>query len=98
MEAGEILRRRGLLDDRQLDVIRANMNGGKLLDTAVSLGLVKEEAALRALGEEVGIDYVDLAEADVDLTLLKNFPQRVIYRQTLFPLRRENGALVVATS
>src|SRR6185436_19776350 len=42
--------------------------------------------------------YVDLAEIEVDLSLLTTFPQRLIHRQTLFPIRRENGSLVVATS
>ncbi|MGI9519711.1 MAG: GspE/PulE family protein, partial [Pirellulaceae bacterium] len=35
---------------------------------------------------------------DVDLTLLDSVPQKIIFRQTLFPVRRENGAIVVATN
>ena len=50
------------------------------------------------MGDEVGIDFVDLADADVDLSLLKIFPQKLIHRQSLFPIRRDNGQLVVATS
>ena len=102
MEAGEILIRRGLLDKRQLDQTRANANGHgdgtRLIEAAISLGYVSEEAALRAVGEEVGIEFIDLAEADIDLSLLKGFPQRLIHRQTLFPIRRDNGQLVVATA
>jgi general secretion pathway protein E/type IV pilus assembly protein PilB len=99
MEAGEILLRKGLLDERQLEVTRSSLADGARLDQmAVELGFVTEEAALRALGEEVGLDFIDLAEADVDLSLLKGFPQKLIHRQALFPLKRENGSLVVATS
>ncbi|MEX0711796.1 MAG: GspE/PulE family protein, partial [Pirellulales bacterium] len=65
---------------------------------AVELGFVTEEAALAALGAEVGLDFVDLSEAQIDLSLLKDFPTRLIHRQALFPIRRENGSLVVATS
>lgn len=102
MEAGEILLRRGLIDQRQLTQTRSQANGHgdgiRLIESAVQMGFVTEEAALRAVGDEVGIDYIDLAEADVDLSLLKTFPQRLIHRQTLFPIRRDHGQLLVATS
>lgn len=91
--------RRGLLDARQLEQSRGNQSEGtRLVDAAIALGFVSEESALKALGEEVGIDFVDLTEIEIDLTLLKNFPQRLIHRQSLFPIRRDNGTLVVATS
>ncbi|MDX1947606.1 MAG: GspE/PulE family protein [Pirellulaceae bacterium] len=102
MEAGEILVRRGLMDRRQLDQTRAQANGHgdgtRLIEVAIGLGYVKEEAALRAVGEEVGIEFLDLADADIDLSLLKTFPQKLIHRQTLFPIRHAHGQLVVATS
>lgn len=99
MEAGEILLRRGLLNSQQLQRARETQsNGSSILDKAVELGYVSEELALRAVAEEVGLEYVDLATAEVDLALLPKFPQRLIYRDALFPVRRENGSLIVATS
>ena len=102
MEAGEILIRSGLMDRRQLEQSRSQANGHgdgtRLIEAAIGLGFVTEEAALRAVGQEVGIDFIDLADAEVDLTLLKNFPQKLIHRQSLFPIRRDHGQLVVATS
>ena len=62
------------------------------------MGYCTEEAVLKALGPEVGLDYIDLAEAEVDLSLLKDFPPKMLHRQSLFPVRRENGSLIVATS
>ncbi len=98
MEAGDILLRRGLLDQKQLELSRrAQADGSRLVDAAVELGFLREDDALRALGEEVGLEYVDLSEAQIDLSLLKTFPQKLIYRETLFPLRRENGCLIIAT-
>ena len=99
MEAGEILLRKGLLDQRQLEQSRhAQSDGTRLDQAAVQLGFLSEEAALCALGEEVGLEYVDLAEAQLDLSLLKGFPQKFIHRESLFPIRQTNGTLVVATS
>ncbi|MEO8498817.1 MAG: ATPase, T2SS/T4P/T4SS family, partial [Planctomycetota bacterium] len=97
MEAGEILVGCGLLDDRQLSMSRAQ-NQDDVVEAAVELGFVTEEAALRALGEAVGLDYVDLSEIQVDLSLLASFPNKLIHRQSVFPISRKNGELVVATS
>jgi general secretion pathway protein E/type IV pilus assembly protein PilB len=99
MDAGEILLRRGLLEQRQLDQARQR-NAATVLEAAVELGFVREDEALRAVGEEVGLDFVDLRDSgiEVDLSLLADFPQKLIYRQTLFPIRRANGSLIVATS
>jgi len=99
MEAGEILVKKGLLNPRQLELSRqAQTEGTRLDQAAVELGFLTEEAALRALGEEVGLEYVDLAEAQIDLSLLSGFPPRFMYREGLFPIRQSNGQLVVATS
>ena len=99
MEAGEILQRQGLLDERQLQMSReAQCSGASLLDAAIDMGFVAEEQALQAIGDEVGLDYVDLAQADIDTSALEGFPQKNIYRDSLFPIRRENGSIIVATS
>ncbi len=99
MEAGEILVRRGLLDERQLEQTRSvNGDAHDVVEAAVQLGFVDEAEALSALGEEMGLEFVDLRETDVDLNLLKSFPVKLIHRQALFPIRRDNGQLVVATS
>ena len=98
MEAGEILVRRGLLSAKQLEASKgAGGDGARLLDAVVDRGIVTEEAALRAIGAEVGLDFVDLAVEPIDLSLLKDFPHKLIHRQSLFPIRRENGSIVVAT-
>ncbi|MBN1908176.1 MAG: Flp pilus assembly complex ATPase component TadA [Pirellulales bacterium] len=99
MEAGEILLRKGLLNKRQLELSRNTQTDGLRLDqAAVEMGFLTEEDALRALGEEVHLDFIDLAETEVDLKLLKTFPLKFIYREALFPVRQSNGSLVVATS
>jgi len=99
MEAGEILVRKGLLTPQQLQLARRHQTEGKRLDqAAVGMGLVSEEDALRALGEELGIEYIDLSETTIDPSILKNFPVKFIYRESLFPIREENGRLLVATS
>ena len=97
MHAGEILKRRGLLSDEQLEQSRSS-DATSVVQAAITLGYVEERDALHALAEEVGLDYVDLRETDVDLSALEGFPQRLIYRQSLFPIGFEHDSIIVATS
>ncbi|MGC6445727.1 MAG: GspE/PulE family protein [Rubripirellula sp.] len=97
MHAGEILKRRGLLNEEQLSQSRDRDATG-VIQAAIALGFVEEREALQALAEEVGLDYVDLRETDVDLEALQGFPQKLIYRQSLFPIGFEGDSIVVATS
>ncbi|MBU6172692.1 MAG: Flp pilus assembly complex ATPase component TadA, partial [Planctomycetes bacterium] len=89
--------RRGLITQEQLTHSRSNIIGGGILETIINSGFAKEEVALRAIAEEFGLDFIDLREADVDLNLLQTFPQKLIYRHALFPIKREGGVLFVAT-
>jgi general secretion pathway protein E len=99
MEAGAILVKRGLLSSQQLSQLRVDRPEATRLDVAaVDQGLVSEEEALKALGDECGIPFVDLEQCDIDLSLLRGFPLKLIHRHSLFPLQRENGTLRVATS
>ncbi len=98
MEAGEILVKRGLLDQQQLAQLRAQQSNGTRLDQlAVERGLVTEEQALRAIGDEVGLDFIQLDETQVDDSLLASFPTKLLHRQALYPVSRHNGSMVVAT-
>ncbi|MAI71412.1 MAG: general secretion pathway protein GspE [Rhodopirellula sp.] len=97
MHAGEILKRRGLISEEQLAQSRSS-DSNSVVQAAITLGYVEESDALKALAEEVGLDYVDLREAEIDPAALEGFPQKLIYRQSLFPLRFEHDSIVVATS
>lgn len=99
VDAGEILLTCGLLTPEQAEIVRNEQESSSdFIPTAVRLGFVEEEAALRALATAVGLEYVDLAHTEIDTNLIKSIPQRLIYRQSLLPLRRENGSIVIATS
>src|SRR3954467_12936017 len=99
MEAGSILVKRGLLSAQQLDQLRLDRPDAMRLDVAaVGLGLGSQEAGARALGEEVGIPFVDLELQKIDLNLLRGFPLKLIHRHSVFPIERVNGTLRVATS
>ncbi len=100
MDTGALLVKHGLLTTDQLALLHETVDGGsnRLEMAAVDLGWVDEEQVLSALGEEIGVDVIDLEHAEIDLSLLSECPQRLIHRYDLFPVRRENGSIVVATN
>ena len=86
------------LDLRQLQIAwDAQTRDGRLNQVATELGCSSEEEALAIVAETLGIGFVDLASTTIDLSVLNDFPIKLIHRFEVFPIRREEGALVVAT-
>ncbi|MFH5802559.1 GspE/PulE family protein [Alienimonas sp. DA493] len=98
MDLGAMLARRGLLTADQLEAARAGRNGRRVDQAAVDLGMVSEQAALAAIGDELGYPFIDLKDFEIEEGLLERFPAAPIFRHTLLPLYEQNGRVVVATS
>ncbi|MCX7420631.1 MAG: ATPase, T2SS/T4P/T4SS family [Planctomycetia bacterium] len=98
MDIGDVLLNRGLLSLPELEQVRLQTNGRRVDQVAVEQGLLTEEQALRALGEELGMKFVELKDFPVDRELLSKFPTTAIFRHSLLPLRLVNGRVEVATS
>ena len=49
------------------------------------------------VAEAMGLQLIDLGATRVDLSLLKGFPIRLIHRYGVFPIRKQEGSLVLAT-
>ena len=98
MNIGEVLIRRGLISREQRDRAQQQTNGLRLDQVAVEMGFLSEEQALQAIGDELGMQFVDLKESKIDRELLALFPPTAIFRHSLIPLSRDNGRVTVATS
>ncbi len=96
MDVGEILIKRGIINSHQLEQARAS--GGDLLSQVLRIANADVPTVLSAVAEQMGVNYIDLTKAEIDLSLLESFPQKLIYRQILFPIKRDNGSIVVATA
>src|SRR5579885_1630047 len=57
-----------------------------------------EEDVLRWLAREYGLEFATLEEVEPDRQLLSLFPARILLKEELLPLRRNNGTVEVATS
>ncbi len=95
---GEILVESGLSAERlkkTLDLQKKR--GGRIGALLIRLGLVTEAEVLKALGAQLGLPFeADLGEIDRELAL--KLPITYAKNAVAIPLRRENGAILVATS
>ena len=99
MQACEILQNQNLLNDTQVEtILQSGVSGTDQIDMAVELGYLEQAAALQAIGDSIGVDYVDLRTVDIDLALLEDFPTRLIYREQVFPISVQDGLILIATS
>ncbi len=101
MDVAQILLHKGLVNEGQLADARrtpALTQGRPLHLVLVDMGVVDEATALEALAESLGMEYVELANLQIDPNALSAVPAKVIYRQAVFPIARSNGTLRVATS
>jgi len=82
---------------KQLSAIDAN--GLAALGEAGTGGSLRsEEDVLRWLAREYGLSYTTLEDVEPDRQLLSLFPARILLKEELLPLRRQNGVVEVATS
>jgi len=100
MSIGDILIHKGLLSREQLaQALQRQQKSGTRLDRVlVEMGYVTEDDSLAALGEAMGLPYVELSTIDVDLELLGSMPAKLIHREGILPVQRTDGTLMVATS
>jgi general secretion pathway protein E len=95
---GEILVESGLSVERLNKSLELQKKrGGRIGALLVRLNFVKEEDVLKALGLQLGLSFQpEFGEIDRELAL--KLPITYAKKAVVLPLRRENGAVLVATS
>ena len=97
---GEIFIKLGLITRDQLNQALEKQELLKrqeiLGDVLASMGLISEKDRIRALGEQWGVPFVDLAELEVDGAVLKLVPQNAARKLKVLPVSRKNGKLTLA--
>lgn len=65
-------------------------------DTLVRLGLVSENDLVRSLQKNLGIDFIDLRETEINPSAVSIIPLDICQRHRIIPLRMEGGQLLLA--
>lgn len=95
---GEILRRKGLISEAQLDAgLRESHLTGELLGLVLlRTGVIFEDELARTLSTQLGIPYVGVATVGVDRGVARMLPHELGLRLAAIPVRLKDDAVQVA--
>jgi len=99
-QLGQILLEQGLITQEQLNFALAEHQKtpkslGRVL---IDLGLIRESDLVRALAEQVGLEFVDLGDAQIDAYAASLLPESLARRYRAIPIGERDGKLLVAMS
>jgi type IV pilus assembly protein PilB len=99
-QLGQILVEQGLVTREQVEAalveqMRVPKSLGRIL---IDLHLIKETDLVRALAQQIGMEFVDLNEYSVDPAATTLIPESVAKRYRALPIGERDGRLLVAMS
>jgi type IV pilus assembly protein PilB len=99
-QLGQILIEQGLITSAQLEqALEEHRKTPKSLGRVlIDLALIKEADLVRALAEQVGLEFVDLAEYHIDPSSTMLLPDALARRYRAIPIGERDGKLLVAMS
>lgn len=93
----DILIKEGAVSRDAVESARTLRETGEFLgDTLVRLGNVTENVLIRALQKNLGIDFIELRETDINPAVAGIIPLDVCQRHRIVPVRMETGQLILA--
>lgn len=98
MDLAQVFLKRQLVTPDQLQATRLARPGLRVDRALIEQGVVREDVALRALGEELGMRFMSLKEFQPDPALLSRFPTTAIFKHEVLPIEGDNSRMTVAVS
>ncbi len=101
LKLGEMLIRRGILTQTQLDMALSEHNrSGEMLGKAlIRLGFISEEQLLMTLAEQLAIPFVpSLKERKITEDVIQRVPARFVWHYKFMPLALSDNTLTIAVS
>jgi type II secretory ATPase GspE/PulE/Tfp pilus assembly ATPase PilB-like protein len=94
---GDILKAKGIVNDKQLDIafIQHKITGDLIGDVFVKLGFVSSKEKGQILAEQSGIEFVDLDEYAISEDALRLIPKDVALKNEFLPLDMEEGKMSI---
>src|SRR6201991_2237069 len=95
---GELLlkEKRITSDQLQQALNHQKANGGKLGYNLVKLGFVKDEEITALLSKQYGVPSINLAQFEVDASIVKLIPAETAQKYQIVPLSRSGATLTIA--
>src|SRR6187401_1741993 len=95
---GELLLKEKRITPEQLQqaLNAQRQNGGKLGNSLVSLGLVKDEEITALLSKQYGVPAIALDKFEIDPAVLRLVPSETAQKYHVLPLSRSGATLTIA--
>jgi len=95
---GEMLIDKGLVTEEQLQAtIKEQLKNKKFLgEMLVESGIITEEELFRTIADQFDIDYVELADEEIDWDVSIGFSSSMITEHKCLPLRADEDTVVLA--
>jgi type IV pilus assembly protein PilB len=95
---GQILVEKGVITAQQLRDALEKQQGTTLRigELLVSLGYADRRAVYEALAEQLGVPYIDLSRADIDINVATLLPRDLAEKYQCIPVGRGDGTIKVA--
>lgn len=97
---GDLLVDAGVISDAQLKQALADQKktGQRLGETLVSEGIITEHQLVNALTMQLGIDFIDLTNIEIDPEMTKYVPRNLAKKYSIVPVRSRGDELYLAMS
>ena len=99
MSLGEALVKRNKITPAQLEQGKRERKPTERIEHCLArLQFIDERDYLEVYGEQLSIPLVDLSTVEIDEELLSQAPSKLVHRDRVIPLDRQNGSIRVATN
>jgi type IV pilus assembly protein PilB len=97
-DIGELLVEDGLVTERQFQkaLDQANKVSEPVQKILVSMGFVTEKDITEVIGKQMGVDFVDLDDFDLDPELARSIPEHLAQRYKVIPIAQKENKLTMA--
>jgi type II secretory ATPase GspE/PulE/Tfp pilus assembly ATPase PilB-like protein len=94
---GDILKARGIVNDKQLDIafVQHKITGDLIGDVFVKLGFVSAKERGQILAEQSGIEFIDLNDYVISEDALRLIPKDTALKNEFLPLDLEDGKMSI---
>ena len=99
MDVAKLLVQNGVLSPDQVELLGSGPGEQERIDrVAIDRGMAGEAEILQSLATSFGLEFVDLAEREIHLDLLRRFPGQLLFQHNVIPLEERTDSILLATS
>lgn len=99
LNIGDLLVQRKLINAAQLKQAKtARKPSERIEHCLLRMGFINERDYLHIYSEQLSIPFIDITEIKIDTELLRQTPSKLVHRDRVIPIDRQNGVIRVATS